>query len=65
MTTDDLNKAELCMDELAGVAGGSKNIDNPVVQAVIKAFDDTVKAGQAAQAEFYRNNVMGSSIPWK
>ena len=43
-------EAELGMDELAGVAGGSKNIDNPVVKAVIKAFDDTVKAGQAAQA---------------
>ena len=35
--TKDVN-TEIGMEELSDVAGGSKNVDNPVVKTVIDAF---------------------------
>lgn len=58
--------SELLLDRLESVSGGSRNADNPFVKTTLKAFDDAVKAGEAARAEFFRaNGPMGSSIPWK
>lgn len=60
--TTDLNEAELSLGELAVVAGGARNIDNPVVKTVLAAFDAAVKASADAQKEFYRNyGPMGST----
>jgi len=52
--TTDVNKSEISMEELSDVAGGSKNMDNPVVQTVIDSFKKTVKTGQDAQIELVR-----------
>ena len=48
MTTEP-NKPEISMEELAEVAGGSKNIDNAGVKTAIDAFNKTVKAGQTLE----------------
>jgi hypothetical protein len=42
MTTDP-NKSEISMEELSGVAGGSKNSDNAVVKTVLDAFNKAIK----------------------
>jgi hypothetical protein len=34
------------MDQLAGVAGGSKNIDNPAVKTFMNAVEASFKAAQ-------------------
>jgi len=47
MTTDP-KQSDISMEALADVAGGSKNMDNSVVQTVIDSFKKTVKAGQDA-----------------
>jgi hypothetical protein len=58
----NLKEAELSPDELAAVAGGARNIDNPVVKTVMDAFDSTVEAAKAAQKDFYRTyGPMGST----
>jgi hypothetical protein len=57
----DANKSEMSSEELAAVAGGGRNIDNPVVSTVIRAFEATVKE---AQHEAVRaNGPMGSTFP--
>ncbi len=64
MSADDIKTAditEMSLDELAAVAGGAKNIQNPVVSTVIRAFEATVKD---AQHEAIRaNGPLGSSFP--
>jgi len=58
--------SEITIERLETVSGGSRNADNPFVKTALKAFDDAVKAGEAAQKEFFRaNGPMGSSAPWK
>ena len=45
MSTEGWRKAEsraLTDDELNVVAGGAKNDDNPFVEAVMNAFNDTI-----------------------
>ena len=63
--TPDANKSELMsLEELASVTGGSKNVDNPVVQTVMDSFKKTVKAGQDAQVELLRSSgCLGPSLP--
>jgi len=64
--TTDPNKSEISVEELSEVAGGSKNMDNAVVQTVIDSFNKTVKAGQDAQVELVRSSAgLGPSFPWK
>ena len=59
--TTDVNKSEMSLEQLADVAGGGRNIENPVVMTVILAFEKTV---QAAQHEAIRaNGPMGSTFP--
>jgi hypothetical protein len=56
----------LTLEDLKTVPGGARNADNPFVKAALTAFDDAVRAGEAAQKEFFRaNGPMGSSTPWK
>ena len=43
-------KSDMSSEELAAVAGGSKNIDHPGVRAAIDAFQATVKAAEDAKA---------------
>jgi aminoglycoside/choline kinase family phosphotransferase len=59
----DLNEAELSVDDLALVAGGARNIDNPVVKTVMDAFNATVEAAAAAQKDFYRTYAAMGSTP--
>lgn len=54
-------KFEMSLEELASVAGGGRNMENPVVMTVILAFEATVKE---AQREAVRaNGPMGSTFP--
>lgn len=55
------NDKEMDLEELAAVAGGSKNSDNEVVQTVIRAFNKTI---HDAQHEAIRaNGPLGSTFP--
>jgi hypothetical protein len=58
-------ESEMSLEELNEVVGGAKNMDNPIVQTVIGAFNKRIKDGEAAKLEFLRNNTLGPSAPWK
>jgi hypothetical protein len=58
---DGNHSLEKC--DLALVAGGARNIDNPVVKTVMDAFNATVEAAAAAQKDFYRTYAAVGSTP--
>src|SRR5215207_244397 len=49
MSTDTNKESEMSPEELAAAAGGSRNIDNPLVRTAINAFNQTIKDGEAAK----------------
>jgi hypothetical protein len=55
MQTDTNKESEMTSEELAKATGGVKNTDSPVVQTVMGAFEDTLKAAKAATAELARS----------
>jgi hypothetical protein len=58
---DKFDKAELAIDQLSAVSGGSRNSENPIVQTVMIAFEKAVKAAQ--QEAIRANGPLGSTFP--
>jgi hypothetical protein len=53
---NDTEIRDLTDTELDRVSGGTKNSDDPFVQAVLSAFNKTIADGQAAVLELARSS---------
>jgi hypothetical protein len=56
MNTTAMDIRDLSLTELDQVSGGAKNIDNPLVQAFLKGFEDGQKKVRAEILELARNS---------